>query len=371
MFVLVLVLLIFMIFMILKKSGKKFDSDESVLKKILFQERYGAFFDFFRRPFFYFHKKPFLSFLIGLPAAFLFLFWTDSYFHREPESFLLLFLFISFLPFMYFEEIKQRKINFIEERMPSFLRELSEFCGSGLTLPESFEKAADSVDSRFFEISNENQISNENRILNENRNSNKKSKRNLNKKSNRHPNRNLNSAPPGDFLTNEIRLMGLQMNAGVSFETCLEDFGNRYDSLLICRAASIIQVAEKSGGDISLTLDAAAFDFEESVFAKKERDSKQTVYAVVFSASFLLLVGVSVLLIFQFDALSGLSPTSVLNDSYPQMNRIIFHLLFIQALFAGLMIGKLKKRNIFIGVKYSFLLMFFVWIAFLGIQKFI
>jgi flagellar protein FlaJ len=222
---------------------------------------------------------------------------------------------------MYFEEMKQKRTEAAEENMPSLLRDVSNLIDGGLTLQEAL---ADVSDSEKIKIKN-----------------------------------SFSKA----FFQN-IHLIGLKMRSGILFETCLEQLGKQYQSKLIQRAASVIEASEKSGGLMSLSIEAAAYDLTEIEKKKKERDSKQAVYGFGLFASFILFIGVAVLLIHQFKFMNSILSNSSSFEILGFTNRMIFHLLLIQAFFSGIMIGKLRKGNSTFGLKYSFMLLFLTWIAF-------
>lgn len=330
----------------------KTDDDLSILKKIKRREDYGLYFDFLKNPIPHFEQKPFLSFLPGAFFAFMtFAFITkilnsdfaadfasDFYFPhpalvspfrsfisslQSVEAVLLFTVLAFFLLYIYFEEKHQKKIETAEEKLPGFLHGLSDLIAGGLTLQEALTEI--SKDS--------NQTQNQSKQKN-------------------------------SFFESEIHLIGLKMKSGIPFDLCLENFGKRYDSKFIQRAASVISAAEKSGGLMHLSIDAAVFDIQESVNLKKERDSKQSVYGMVLFVSFLLFIGIAVLLIRQFESMNTLTgQTSSLESDY-ESAILIYRMLLIQGFFAGLMIGKLKKGNIAAGLKYTFMMMLIVWVSF-------
>ena len=335
-----------------KKRAKAFDNDIRIATKLRFYEKYGLLFSFCRHPFSYFERYPLASFSVGivLGGFVLFLFFglfPDlylGYLGSVPPSFsnilnifsssetvFLFVLFSLFLPFLYFEEKRQKRIESAEFRIPSLLMDLSNLIAGGLTLQDALAELT------AFDARGKNQ-----------NDSRKDSRKNQ------------------DIFLQEFRLIGLKMKSGLPFEFCLNRLGERYDSKLIQRAASVIEAAEKSGGRPELSIDAAAYDLMETVNAKKERAAQQAVHGTVLFLSFFLFIGVSVLLISQFQAMNSiLSPgNAVSSGSVTEAARFIWHMLLIQAFFSGLMVGKFKKGKVAAGLKYSFGLMFVVWAVF-------
>ncbi|WP_316560094.1 hypothetical protein [Methanimicrococcus stummii] len=319
----------------------KTDDELSILKKIKQREDYGFYFDFLKNPFYYFEQKPQFSFLFGIFCAFSALliviafnqfeieagFYFKSHF-QSAETILLILGLAFFLPYIYFEEKHQKRIEAAEEKLPGFLHGLSNLIAGGLTLQEALTEISKDVNNH------------------------------------KNPAKNPNRGMKVSFFEDEIHLIGLKMRSGIAFDSCLEDFGKRYDSKLIERAASVISAAEKSGGLMHLSIDAAVFDIQENVNLKKERDSKQSVYGIVLLISFLLFIGIAVLLIRQFNSMNLLAAQPDSFATAAESSTLIYHMLLIQAFFAGLMIGKLQKGKAAAGLKYSFLMLIIVWIAF-------
>ena len=316
------------------EEGGVDDDDISIRLKMKNREKYGFYFDFLKNPSDVFEQQPKLSILLGiLISGFVFLFFhfsspffqNFSFFNGFVDSFILYFIsaesvFIFtlsalFFPYIYFENKHRGKMEFVEEKIPGFLRDLSNLIAGGLTIQEAFSEISKNKET-------------------------------------------------DSFFDDEIRLIGLKMKSGLPFDFCLENFGKRYDSTLIQRAASVISAGEKSGGLMYLSIDAAVFDLQEAVNLKKERDSKQSVYAIVLLISFFLFIGIVLLLIHQFKSLSLFTSQDLTSGVTVDAAKLLYHMLFIQAFFSGLMIGKFKKGKIAAGLKYSFFMIFSVWISF-------
>ena len=326
------------------KPKYDYDDEITISKKMKFHEKYGQLFGFVRHPAVYFEKEPALSFTVGtILSAFVFVLYYflflrpetffgfaadfSSYsiilFFKSAETILLIHSFFFVLPFIYYNEKHRRKIESAEEKIPSLLKDLSDLISGGLTLQEALIELSAADSARF------------------------SSKQNI-----------------SDPFLGEIRLIGMKMRSGIPFETCLEDLGKRYDSDLIQRAASVIDAAEKSGGKMALSLDAAAFDLQEAVNLKKERESKQNVYGTVLFLSFFLFIGSMILLIRQFHGMSALADQTFSQTAVFETTNIIYHMLLIQSIFAGATVGKFSKGNAVDGLKYSFGMLFTVEISF-------
>ncbi|WP_316558158.1 hypothetical protein [Methanimicrococcus hongohii] len=363
----------------------KADDDIIISKKIKRREDYGFYFDFLKNPILFFEQKPSLSFLPGAVAAFMTfisllnlrnsnfiadlnsvsssfvsefqLFQSFILSLQSVETILILTALSFFLPYIYFEEKHQKRIETAEEKLPGFLHGLSDLIAGGLTLQEALTEISKDSNQKVKQKINQNQENQKN-----NEKLNKKQNQRTDQKQNQKTNQKKNRT--NSFFENEIHLIGLKMKSGIPFDVCLDNFGKRYDSKLIQRAASVISAAEKSGGLMHLSIDAAVFDIQENVNLKKERDSKQSVYGVVLFISFLLFIGIAILLILQFGSMNALTNQASSFESDYESAVLIYRMLLIQGFFAGLMIGKLKKGNIAAGLKYSFAMMILVWISF-------
>ena len=310
------------------------DDDISIRLKMKNREKYGFYFDFLKNPSSVFEQQPKLSILLGILVSgfvFLFFYFSSQFFQNfsffndfvdsfipyffSAESVFIFTLSALFFPYIYFESKHRSKMEFVEEKIPGFLRDLSNLIAGGLTIQEAFSEISKNKET-------------------------------------------------DSFFDDEIRLIGLKMKSGLPFDFCLENFGKRYDSTLIQRAASVISAAEKSGGLMYLSIDAAVFDLQEAVNLKKERDSKQSVYAIVLLISFFLFIGIVLLLIHQFKSLSLFTSQDLTSGVTVDAAKLLYHMLFIQSFFSGLMIGKFKKGKIAAGLKYSFFMIFSVWVSF-------
>ncbi|WNY24885.1 type II secretion system F family protein [Methanolapillus millepedarum] len=318
------------------KESNAFDTESSVLKKMKKRDKHGFWLDFFKNPSPFFENNPKYSPVIGLILVILLFSILALVSFLEPvsvsafapvsfsfetaaqylEILVTVFLAVLFLPLIYFEEKRRKKIDFVEERIPGFLRDLSALVENGLTVQEALR-----------DLSN----------------------------------------PPNNFFLKEIQLMGFKMRSGIPFEKCLDDFGKRYHSKLIRRAASVIDIAEKSGGQMSLSVSSAAFDLQEFVNAQKERASRQNTYGAILFLSFFIFLGVSILLIRQFNSMYSAAESSSIfgsPESVSDMSVLICRLLLIQAFFLGLTAGKFKTGVMVTGLKYTVLLMVVVCVSF-------
>ncbi|HLC55550.1 MAG TPA: type II secretion system F family protein, partial [Candidatus Nanoarchaeia archaeon] len=134
---------------------------------------------------------------------------------------------------------------------------------------------------------------------------------------------------------------------------------------VIHRSISIMNEAERSGGDIRDVLDSIV----ESVFQVKKlkEERKSGVYSQVMQGYFVFFIFIGIMLVMQLwlfpklTSIAGTLETSIaganLKGSDVMLDKIFFSLLMIQGFFAGIAIGKFSDGTIKQGLVHSFILM--------------
>ena len=97
-------------------------------------------------------------------------------------------------------------------------------------------------------------------------------------------------------LNNEVKKMADQLSWGVAFGDVIQLFADRVGTPLVKRAISLIQEANKAGGKISDILVTAANDSREIKFLEGERKRAIASYIAVIWVSYMVFLGVSVVL---------------------------------------------------------------------------
>ena len=223
-------------------------------------------------------------------------------------------LLIFFGPYLVWKYLKFLKIVELEDRFPDFLRDVVEGLKAGMSLPQSV-KSTRKIDY--------------------------------------------------GKLTPYIQKIAAQLDWGISFEKALHDFGVKSTSKTLKRAINAIIQTYKSGGKISDVLESIGENLKEIRRLKKERQSELygevlTGY-IVYITFIIVLIGLMKYLVPAlnysgdlFAIQSGQTTAKTLIYSY----RILFrNLIIIQAVFSGLVIGKLSEGKLAAGIKHAVILL--------------
>lgn len=138
-------------------------------------------------------------------------------------------------PYGFAETAKLRKISKIEERLPDFLRDVSEAGRFGMTLPDAIVVA---------------------------------------------------STGRYGLLTDEIKKMASQIEWGVPVAQALQLFEERVPTPLVQRVVSIITRANEAGGNVADVLTMVAHDTRETQLAQQSRQISMLTYVTVIYISF-------------------------------------------------------------------------------------
>ena len=171
--------------------------------------------------------------------------------------------------------------------------------------------------------------------------------------------RALEAASRKDYgpLTKELRKAVTQMSWGVPLETALRGFADRAGTPMARRAALMIIEVSRSGGDVARLLDAVATFTREFQEIEAERAASMRGYlGVVYIGLLVFIVAVVLLLNTFFAQMSELQPTASglvqLQFSYLFYKRIFYHMAVVQAVFGGLIAGKLGEGSVVAGLKH-------------------
>ncbi len=159
-------------------------------------------------------------------------------------------------------------------------------------------------------------------------------------------------------LTVELKKMASQMSWGMSFEEALQSFGKRVDTRLTRQAVPLIIEASRSGGRVERIFEPLGRFVESTLMAEKERRAQTRPYvAIVYVAFFVFLF--TIIMLFQtfFIQMGELSVLSFALLSPEEMRRLFFHMSFLQALFGGLVAGKMGEGTMSGGLKHSVILL--------------
>jgi flagellar protein FlaJ len=138
------------------------------------------------------------------------------------------------------------------------------------------------------------------------------------------------------------------------------------NSGLISRYASLIGEASKLGGDISVVIHRAAKDMDDMIRIENERRRQISMQATTIYISFAVLLIVTYLLINMYPSigsldlgiiggsgLQGQAASAAPRMSYELVIRRFFHLILINSICAGLLIGLFSEGQLKYGLLHA------------------
>jgi len=159
-------------------------------------------------------------------------------------------------------------------------------------------------------------------------------------------------------LSKELRRMAAQMSWGMSFEDALRSFGKRVDTKLTRQAIPLIIEASRSGGKIERIFEPLGRFVESTLMAEKNRQTQTRPYiAIVYVAFFVFIFTIIMLFKTFFVQMGELSVLKFALLSPEETKKLFFHMSFLQALFGGLVAGKMGEGTMSAGLKHSVILL--------------
>ena len=215
-------------------------------------------------------------------------------------------------PAAVYSDRQQKKIEAVEDKFPDFLRDLAEYWKGGLSMTLSVRTLANSEYGA---------------------------------------------------LNNDIKKMSDQLSWGIAFEDVLRMFADRVGTPLVKRAVSLVSEANKAGGKISDILVTAANDSREIQFLKGERARAIGSYIAVIWVSFVVFIGVIIVLSNVFipaiaSSNSGGESETIGNMQINAVDPLFFLVVFFygvsaQALGNGAMAGIMATGRLASGMKHA------------------
>ncbi len=175
-------------------------------------------------------------------------------------------------------------------------------------------------------------------------------------------------------LTPELKKMAAKISWGITFSKSLQSLTETADTPLMKRTSLLILEAERSGGAIEDVFESAHQHVSEILGLKRERLAAMKPFTWIIFASFIVFSLVMIILLTSFfqqlaiqvvDAVAeGQDPTAGLPFNVAGLQLIFFHLMVIEAIFAGLIAGKMGQGNAKLGLRYSCILLFICYLIF-------
>lgn len=169
-------------------------------------------------------------------------------------------------------------------------------------------------------------------------------------------------------LDEKIKKMDAQLDWGIPFDQVLRNFGKETDSALIKRSAETIVQAYESGGDIQDVLESVGDNIRTIKQLKEERESQLYGEMVTGYIVYFIFIGILIALTNYLlpnlasaqESLGGSGSFSVigggggasLQENIDTYNTWFQRLVFIQAIFSGLIVGKLSEGELRAGFKH-------------------
>jgi len=179
-------------------------------------------------------------------------------------------------------------------------------------------------------------------------------------------------------LTPELRQMVIQMSWGSSLEEALRRFGQNARTKLAQRTADLIAEVARSGGDTKEIMEQLNKHIGELQSIDRERYAQMRPYSAVVYIAFGVFLFTDIMLIKSFFAqIVGLQNSilqtpgggasifgGVAGVDINLLEKVFFHAAAIQAIFGGLIAGKMSEGRLGAGLKHSLILLVIGFLAF-------
>jgi len=178
-------------------------------------------------------------------------------------------------------------------------------------------------------------------------------------------------------LTKEIKRLIAKISFRVPLEKALQFFADRTGTMLSRRTSMLVAEANKSGGDIQESMESVAKHVQEIQYLERKRRATLRPFIGVMYISFAVFLVTVYLLISSFfkqlantnfGGSGGQSIGSVgfnfISLPLPKITAVFLYMAMIEALFAGLVGGKMASGYLKDGLKHAIILMLICFITF-------
>ncbi len=233
-----------------------------------------------------------------------------------PNDMIVLSMLMMLVPSMTVDWIHYRWVGLVDKAIPRLIRAVSDAQEVGMTLPRALEEAA-----------------------------------------------KLKLGP----LTREVKKLVAQMSWGLPFEEALARFAERIGTLNARRFSVLVNEASLAGGDIKAALKATAEFINEMFEIEEERYREMKAYLVIIYMGFFVFIFIIVVLMKSFFIplttiqVGELVPIQI---SPAELSRVFFHMMAIQAVFSGLVAGKMSEGRMLSGLKHSLIMLLIGYFVF-------
>jgi len=169
-------------------------------------------------------------------------------------------------------------------------------------------------------------------------------------------------------LTTELKRAMAKMSWGFTYEDALNSFADGANTALAHRVAVLLSEVGRSGGKMMEVLDTVYEHIREVINLQKERSKQLTPYLFVIYAAFGVYIFVVYILFTTFFAqISNLQSTGApfgANVAPITYYLWFYHLSLIEAVFGGLVVGKIASGSAIGGLKHVLVLLLISFITF-------
>jgi flagellar protein FlaJ len=184
-------------------------------------------------------------------------------------------------------------------------------------------------------------------------------------------------------LTPELKNLRANLSWGMPVEDAFENFADRTGTKMARRVTVLLEMALKIGGDIRTNLEMIQKHVTELQNLEKERKSSLAPYTYTIYISFAVFLGIAVILSSQFFSqfelvqnLLNASPgaknqggflSSISDMDIESLNKVLFNMSIIEAVFGGIAAGKIGSGTYVAGIKHIIVMIVMAVVAFMMI----
>lgn len=183
------------------------------------------------------------------------------------------------------------------------------------------------------------------------------------------------------LLTPELKNLRANISWGMPYHDAFDHFVKRVGTKLAKRVGILLQIAMDVGGDVSKTLELIQYHVSEMQNIEKERKQALAPYLYTIYISYVVFLVVTVLLVTNFfteievvqlqlikfseerDVPLGMFG-ALLGVRVSELTAIMFHMSLIEAVFAGVAVGKIAEASFVAGIKHIIIMIVFAILAF-------
>jgi len=181
-------------------------------------------------------------------------------------------------------------------------------------------------------------------------------------------------------LTPELKNLRANLSWGMPVEDSFQNFADRTGTKTARRVTVLLEMALKIGGDIRTNLEMIQKHVTELQNLEKERKSSLAPYTYTIYISFAVFLGIAVILSSQFfsqfevvQQLLSKAPgtsggaffSSIKDVNFEALNQILFNMSIIEAVFGGLVAGKIGAGTYVAGIKHIIVMIVMAVVAFM------